>query len=364
MNEHFAAIPNSEYWVGLIQTMPGFWIVAFSPIAGWLADRYGRRTILLVAMVVYAVTGVAPFFLDDIVAILVTRSLVGMCESVVLTVTTTMLCDYFKSPVRERWLAAQTGLASLSALFIIWLGGVLGERFGWQGPFLAYLYSLVLALGVYWFTWEPEREAANPEPAAAGHAVYETLPWARMIGIIAVTLFGSVAFYSTITQNANALVALGVTNPARIGEYATIASLGVPIGTVAFWVLGRLPVAMLLALDFLLIGIGFWYMSAATTPLAYALAANVQQIGCGLVLPTLLVWATRGLAYRIRGRGVGLWQGAFGIGLFISAAVLTWLGQRLGGLLPAFAVMAQVCVVLAALALGAQLFARLRPVRA
>ena len=66
----------------------------------------------------------------------------------------------------------------------------------------------------------------------------------------------------------------------------------------------------------------------------YVYAANIQQIGCGLVLPTLLVWATRGLAYRIRGRGNGLWQGAFGLGLFVSGATLKLAGSLDVGLNP------------------------------
>ncbi len=69
-----------------------------------------------------------------------------------------------------------------------------------------------------------------------------------------------------------------------------------------------------------------------------------------MVLPTLLVWATRGLAYAIRGRGNGLWQGAFGVGLFISAALLTFLGKQLGGLLPTFGILGMVCFAAAALA--------------
>ena len=355
MTDHFRNVPHGDYLVDLLQTMPGFWIVFFSPVAGWLADRFGRRPILIASMVVYAVAGVAPFFMENIYAILVTRCFVGMCESVVLTITTTMLCDYFRGAARERWLAGQTGVASLSALVVIRLGGYLGKVYGWQGPFLVYLYSVLLVLGVIAFTWEPEREAPSTARQPDADAYYLTMPWARMIGIIAITLLGSVCFYSTITKNAAALVTLGVTDPNRIGHLSTIASLGVPIGTLMFWMLCRLHIGWLLGIDFLLIGTGFTLMSSATTPISYAIAANVQQIGCGMVLPTLLVWATRGLAYAIRGRGNGLWQGAFGVGLFISAALLTFLGKMLGGLLPTFGVLGKVCFVAAAAAVVGKL---------
>ncbi|MBS0399385.1 MAG: MFS transporter [Proteobacteria bacterium] len=368
MQEHFHYVPNGAYWVNLLQTMPGFWIVAFSPIAGWLADRYGRRNILMASMVVYALVGVAPFWMENIWAILVTRCFVGMCESVVLTVTTTMLCDYFHGKSRERWLASQTGVASLSALLIIPLGGVLGARFGWQGPFLVYLVSLVLVVFVAIYAWEPEHVAPTTDEIAKvnADAIYQSIPWGRMSGIILITLVGSVFFYSTITQNANALVQLGVRDPAQIGTYATWASLGVPVGTVLFWFLGRLHIGLLLFVDFLIIGIGFVLMSTAGTPSAYVMAADLQQLGCGLVLPTLLVWATRGLAYHIRGRGNGLWQGAFGLGLFASGMVLQYMGSLLGGsILAAFGVLGRVSLTTAAIALVAWVaFGRGRTARA
>ena len=336
--EFFRDIPNGDYLVNLMQTMPGFWIVVFSPIAGWLADRFGRMQILLWAMAVYAITGFVPFFMTDIYWIIVTRCFVGMCESIILTVTTAMLCDYFTGQTRERWLASQAGLASLSALIIIPLGGYLGAVFGWQGPFLVYLVSFAFMLGVIIFCWEPPHVDESAEGQDDASVRYYEFPWARMAGIVAITLFASMAFYTTITQNANALVELGLapTDAGRIGELSALASLGVPIGTAIYWALSKLHIGYLLFIEFLLIGIGFVLMGQASTPFAYALSANLQQIGCGMTLPTLLVWASSGLAYRIRGRGAGTWQGAFGIGLFLSGATLTFAGRQLGGLLPAF----------------------------
>ena len=357
MQDHFKDVPNGNYLVNILQTMPGFWIAFFSPVAGWLADKFGRRTILLWSMVVYALAGVAPFVMEGIYPILVTRCLVGMCESVVLTITTTMLCDYFKGRSREKWLASQTGVASLSALAVIPLGGYLGNKFGWHGPFLVYLYSLLLFVFVYIFCWEPAKEA----PVAANmladrDARYQTFPWARMIGIGIITVFGALMFYSTITQNANAFVALGVTNPAEIGGWATLASFGVPIGTILFWGLGRLHIGLLLFIDFLLIGIGFTWMSAASTPMEYVWAANLQQIGCGLILPTLLVWAAQGLAYNIRGRGNGWWQGAFGLGFFASGMVLEFMGKRFdNSILAAFGALGKVCLAAAIICMIAKL---------
>jgi MFS family permease len=65
MYKHFKDVPHFDYLIqGGVMTMPAIWVVLFSPVAGWLADRFGRRRILIAAMSVYAGIGIAPAFLD------------------------------------------------------------------------------------------------------------------------------------------------------------------------------------------------------------------------------------------------------------------------------------------------------------
>ena len=41
----------------------------------------------------------------------------------------------------------------------------------------------------------------------------------------------------------------------------------------------------------------------------------------------------------MRGRGAGIWTGAFSVGQFLSPIAVTFFDQRLGGLIPAFMAM-------------------------
>jgi MFS family permease len=355
MMGHFSEVPNFRYLIqGGVLTMPALCVMLFSPLAGWLADRFGRRRILMTSMVAYAVLGVAPIFLDDLYAIIATRVGVGLCESIILTVSTTLISDYFKGVARERWLASQTAVASISALALIYIGGLLGAAYGWRGPFGIYLYSLLLVVGLWLFTWEPQAEprgAAEGEPSASDSA----FPWKRLTGICAITLFASVLFYTVQTQSSLALNALGVQDPARLGLLTAIASLGVPLGTLIFRPLVRVPVGVLLLAEFALIGASFIWMGKAPDPNTLVLAAGLNQIGCGMILPTLLTWATRGLSFEVRGRGNGAWQGTFAVGQFLSGVVVTFLADRVGGLQPAFVVLGVSTLVAAALALAGHL---------
>ena len=352
---HFQSVPNYQYIIqGGVLTMPALCITLFSPLAGWLADRFGRRRILLAAMLAYGALGSAPTFLDNLFAIVGSRVGVGLCEAVVMTVSTTLISDYFKGRAREQWLASQTAVASLSALVIITLGGYLGTLYGWRGPFGVYLFSVVLAIGIWRFTWEPDAEATSAEEIAR-----VVFPWARMSGICAITLFASVMFYTIQTQSSLALNSLGVADPGRLGMLTAIASLGVPAGTFVFRALSRLPIAPLLGMEFVIIGVGFVFMGRAADAQHFVAAAALNQLGCGMVLPTLLTWATRGLAFEIRGRGNGMWQATFAVGQFLSGMIVTFLGEHVGGLLPAFMALGIANIVMAVIAAGGSLRQRI-----
>ncbi len=360
----FRHIPHHQYLIqGGVLTMPALCVALLSPLAGWIADRIGRRRFLIGSMVVYAVVGIAPTMLDHLTAIILSRVAVGICEAVVMTVSTTLISDYFQGHAREKWLASQTAVAALSALALMPLGGLLGRMYGWRGPFGIYLFSLLLAVGLWLFTWEPAAESPSRTSPRVPNEAAETpaaFPWLRLGGICAITLVASVMFYTVQTQSALALATLGVHDTARLGVLTMIASLGVPAGTFVFRAASRLPVGSLLCLEFLLIAVGFLWMGKAVTPGQFVAAAALNQIGCGMILPTLLTWATRGLAFSIRGRGTGVWNSTFAVGQFLSGLVVTWLAGEVSGLLSAFVALGIVSAVAGALALVGQLGVRNR----
>jgi len=347
LQARFGGQPGGDYLVPMILTLPSLVLVLFSPLAGLLADMFGRRRLLLASMALYAVVGVAPIFLNELVPILISRAGVGLAEAMILTLSTTLIGDFFKGREREKWLAYQTATASLSAVVLLAIGGALGT-FGWKGPFAVYLFSLVLLVGLLRFTWEPEPDEAEPLGRRGSWAGF---PWARTFGICAVTLFAAVMFYTNQIEQSVALSQRGVVSPAQIGLLTAFPSLAVPLGTLVFRLGARLPIGPLLAIEFGLIGAGFLAMSHAPDYRILTAAVAINMLGCGMILPTLLIWAVRGLRFEIRGRGTGIWQGVFSVGQFLTPIAVTLTAQRTGGLFGAFEAFGAACLVAAVVAI-------------
>ena len=351
---HFHDLPGAAYRVPILLTAPAACLVVASPLAGSLADRFGRRRLLLAAMAIYAAVGSLPLLLDNYWPILASRIALGIVEATVLTVSTTLIGDFFVGAERARWLSYQIGVASIFATTLIWAGGAL-SAFGWRGPFAIYVLALPMLAAVALFTWEP----VAPAPIAQRADQREAFPWRSMAGFVALTLFASILFYFVLIQLPLMLAALGMPPSARSGLWLSVVSLGVTLGTLLFNRLHRVSRPHCLALALIVMAVSFGAMSLATTIAQLTAAATINQVGAGILMPTLLTWSTQGLPHRLRGRGTGIWQGAFSLGQFLMPIVVVVISGASGGLggalrwFAAAALIAGVAALLVPLAVGA-----------
>lgn len=329
LTEHFKDIPGNEYWVPFLLTVPAIAATAFTVVAGYISDVFGRRPVLIVAMALYVIAGVAPFFLDRLVPIALCRIAVGLCEGVVLTVTTALLGDYFKDRVRDRLLGFQAAIATISASLLIPLSGYLGSRIGWNGPFLIYGISLLWLLGILFFTWEP-----RPDERAGEHfgsVSWHGFPWMEMIKICVVTLVGAYFFYTVQFEVPTVLPEHGLTDPAGIGKWMGVVSWGMVTGAIGFQFMVKRSLHTLLLIELILIATSFVVMGRASSLSVLIAAAFVNQIGCGALLPTLVTASMRLLPFEHRGRGAGIWQGTLASGQFLVGMSFPALTQATGG---------------------------------
>src|SRR5215218_9535245 len=120
----------------LILSAPALMIAIFAPFAGQIADRVGRKNLLIAAMFVYAIVGTAPIWLPaELPIILVSRLLVGICEAAIMTCCTTLIADYFSGDRRNKYFGLQSVFTTISAVIFILIGGILGGAGGWRTPF-------------------------------------------------------------------------------------------------------------------------------------------------------------------------------------------------------------------------------------
>ncbi|HSU48904.1 MAG TPA: MFS transporter [Arthrobacter sp.] len=337
LNQAFADTPGVAILVPLTLTLPALFVALFSPLAGWVADRVGRKQLLVVAMLAYAVFGTAPLWLGSLESIALSRIGVGIAEAAIMTCCTTLLTDYYAGEQRNKYLGLQTMVSALAATAFFALGGALGS-IGWRTPFWLYAASAVIVIPMVFKLWEPAKTQRTM-------AAKTPVPWRQIAAPALVTLFGGIVFYALIVHLPYVITALGVGDAALIGLAAAIASLATAAGAISFRFLAKLGTRNLLALAFGLAAVGLFLVSiAGNVPLAIA-GAVVASAGTGVLLPTLLTWAVNGLEYQQRGRGTGIWTGTLFVGQFLTPIVIGVAAGALGNLSVALGALGVACAV-------------------
>ena len=347
MQHYFQSTAGAKALVPLALTAPALALALLAPFAGVIVDRLGRKRLLVVATVLYAVFGTAPLYLASLGAIIASRALVGVAEAAIMTCCTTLIGDYYSGHQRVKYLALQTMCASASATAFFVIGGAVGSA-GWRAPFWVYAVSLVFA---------PLMAAALPNPAARATVAESpaepvaqarrVFPWRQLRGICAVTFFGAMVFYTVPVEMSYLLDDLGVKNSGVIGLATAVSSAATVGGAVTFARLKRSPDAMLPAV-LALCAAGFGVMFLAGNAPLLVVGAVVNCLGTGMLLPALLTSAMSRLAFEDRGRGTGLWTAAFFGGEFVCPLVLLAVESVVGSLAGAVAVLGLAAALLAA----------------
>jgi MFS family permease len=333
ITEHFRGVANLDVKISLLATIPALFVAVLAAPAGLLGDRVGHRSLLLWAVALYGFAGIAPRFLVSLESIVVSRSVVGIAEAVIMTSANALLASYFIGAARQRWLAVQTAAAPVSAMVLLALGGLFG-RGNWQNAFLLYgvgflMVPLVLRL----------LPVAPVQRHADNAAAEEPLNVKRLAVICLITFIGSTAFFITIIQFGFLANLRGVADPAVIGLWSALSAAGNPLGalTFGFW---RAPLHRKLTLSLVLFAAGFAVMTLGSSFGSLVAGAAIANFGAGMFLPTAITWALSSLPPSRRGVGVGAWNTAFFFGQFASPLIMIGLRDRLGGLFAGVAVYA------------------------
>jgi MFS transporter, ACDE family, multidrug resistance protein len=142
---HFGIAPQQVGWLIAAFTLPG---IGMTPVTGILADRYGRRAVLVPSLVLFAIAGSACFFAGDFFMLIALRFFQGLGASCLGTLNVTMVGDFYENKDRQTAMGYNAGVLSLGTAFYPLIGGLLASA-GWQFPFLLPLLAIPAAIWLW-----------------------------------------------------------------------------------------------------------------------------------------------------------------------------------------------------------------------
>ncbi len=158
------ALPKIAKTFDLSQTQIGLLISAFTfpgifltPIAGIIADRIGRKKVLVPSLFLFGIAGFAIFFVDKFEYIIILRILQGIGAAPIGSLNTTLIGDFYKGKQRPEAMGYNASVLSLSTASYPLIGGFLAA-IAWNFPFVLPLLAIPIGLFVVFGLEEPKIE--------------------------------------------------------------------------------------------------------------------------------------------------------------------------------------------------------------
>ncbi|MFK0033704.1 MFS transporter [Pseudomonas monteilii] len=317
--QHFAEAESAALLVQLAITGPALAISLFSPLAGLLADRLGRKRLLMLATLCYALLGAAPYLVQQLPSLVGARVMFGVAEAVVMTCCMTLIGDYWHDQQRLGVINLQVITIGLVGTLLYLVGGWIGQD-SWRNPFLLYLIPLLLIPLMAKYLFEPPRSAAGSgRPTMPGH----TVAWKPLFAGYSAIFFGMVLAFVVPIQSPFLLMSIGVSSTL---EFAALSgwSLFISLAGSLLWptLHRRLGIAATNGVTFMLFGCSIFFMCHAGSYAQMLIAVTFHGIACGLFPPNAMAPVMAALPDRARARGMGCFTSLLYLGQFLSPVLV------------------------------------------
>ncbi|MEX2691759.1 MFS transporter [Rhizobium mongolense] len=290
-------------------------------VFGRLADRVGRRSVLILTVACDAMFGTLSIFAPDFTSLLVLRFLTGMAVGGTLPVDYAMMAEFLPAKNRGRWLVVLEGFWAVGTLIVAlaaWAASVAGVADAWRYIFAVTALPAIFGIGLRFFVPEsplyllqtgraedakaivnrmlkrngrPELAAADqivPAPHAPSEGIFSASLRRRSLMILAIWFLVSVSYYGVFTWMPARLAGEGFGFVRGYGFLVFVALAQIPGYALAAYGVekwGRRPTL-----------IGFCLLSAAGC-LLFVLSPDDVLIGASLLVMSFALLGTWGALY-------------------------------------------------------------------
>lgn len=318
--ESLGVSPTTAALVLSAYTLPG--VVVALPV-GFLADRFGRKAVMIPALLFHALGGGLCVFAPDLKTLLVLRFLQGIGSAGLVNLVVVTLGDLLTGTTRARLIGYNAAVLMVGATTFPTLGGLLASR-NWRLAYLPFWTVLAIALAV---------AAILPNTKGKGSEVEEGVrdpggPWAdlrQVIGVPAVgrLMLGGFILFVLIFGGILAAVPLMLgerllAGPRTIGMFLTVGSAASMIMAVAGGRLReRYSPSRILLVAFSAYAAGMSLLAVvsltASRPLGL-IAIALCGIGDGMAIVVLQTRATEVAPAGLRGTSVAMFVSSARLG--------------------------------------------------
>ncbi|HEX4507496.1 MAG TPA: MFS transporter [Alphaproteobacteria bacterium] len=220
---HFGGGAQGMLQAGTVFTAPSLAIIVGAPLGGYLAERFGYRLTMLVALLVYSITGVAGLAIDGYLPLFATRLVLGLASGAVMAVYLALASAWYEGPARSKVLGFAVASSSIVGAAALALGGKLVDLGGWRAPFAMYLVGFLTLAVAYLTVHGPfhKHTKAARAPGSPGQLQVIAQFWPVYLAL----LITSIGTFMPSAGGPFLLKANGITGATQAGYILSIGSI-------------------------------------------------------------------------------------------------------------------------------------------
>lgn len=304
--------------------------IALSPFIGLLADRWGRRRVLVPSLVVFAVAGGAMAVAPGFETVLALRLVQGTAAAGIFITTVTLISDAFEGVRRNAVLGVNTAVLSVGAAVYPLVGGSLAT-ISWNAPFFAYLLALPVALFAFRAVEEPPVERQRGGVGYLRRVAASVARRAAVVPYGTAFLTEALLFGAVFTAIPFLLAGTYGVSPVFIGLAVTAAEVASALVAAQNGRLARsFADASLIALGYACYAVGLGGAWLAPSPLLVGSAGVVMGAGVGLTLPSVDALLSSLVAQEYRAGALSLRNSTTFLGRAVGPVLFTGLAATTG----------------------------------
>ena len=201
---------------------------------GPVADRFGRRPVLLVSLALLAIAGVGAALSTHIAQLVAWRAAQGAVLAAAVVCARAMVRDLYDPHDGARVMALAMSGLGLIAISAPLVGGLLTTAFGWRATLSAVAALCVVALLYVWHRLPETLEHRNPRALqlrnlGAGAMAVFAHPTFRAWGLLTSATYGGL--FVLLSASSFAYIGVLGLTPAQFGAALASASLAYLVGT-------------------------------------------------------------------------------------------------------------------------------------
>jgi predicted MFS family arabinose efflux permease len=304
-------------------SMPG---IVMAPIMGVLADRFGRRRVVVPCLATFGAFGIAAATAPSFEWLLVARFGMGLGAAGLINLAVVLIGDYWSAPERTRLIGRNAAFLTVCLALLPPLGGVLADLAGWRVALAPYGLGLVTA-AIAWRVLPPDRPDTS---VSVRHQIGGLGEIVRRPAVVVVLVGGAASFVMIFGVF---LSTLPVHLENEFGYGASVRGLFIALPALASTVVAfnlqrvreHVSARRLLVVSAIGFAVGFALIGASTNVALVALGCTIYGLGEGGLIPTLQDQAVELSPPEHRGAVVAVFVGAARLGQTVGplgAAVL------------------------------------------